>query len=61
MLWFICNFDVVYTNYYKDSDVLIVIGKKRVINKNKIKIDDPKKVLNFLIKWDKYFDEKKYF
>jgi hypothetical protein len=61
-LLYLSNFEVVYTNYYKDSDILLLIGKKtKKINKKKIKTDDPKKIKNFLLEWDKYSSKKNIF
>ncbi len=56
----LCNFEVVYTNRYKDSDVLLIIAKKKKIRKNLLNIDNARKMHKFFLEWD-FVTKKKVF
>lgn len=56
----ICNFEVIYTNRYKDSDVLLIIAKKKKLKQSSFYIDNPKKIFKFFFEWD-IFSKKKIF
>jgi len=58
-LLIINKFKPVYINRYIDSDCLLVIAKKvNYVDKNCLKIDNYKSVINFFLSW--YEDSKKY-
>ncbi len=53
------KFRPIYINRYIDSDYILIIAKKiEKINKNKIKLDDYKKVKNFFKRW--YQESQRY-
>ena len=50
----LCKFEIVYINRYYDTDVLLIIAKKKQINKKLVKTDSPKKIYNFISEWNKF-------
>jgi hypothetical protein len=52
----LAGLEIVYTNRYFDSDVLLVIGKKVDYPVVPNYFDDQKSVIRFMKKWDEFSD-----
>tara|TARA_B100001057_G_C22842529_1_gene947656 strand:- start:200 stop:1096 length:897 start_codon:yes stop_codon:yes gene_type:complete len=61
-LLYLSDFEVCFTNKYKNSDVLFIIAKKvKKIKKQKLKVDSAEKIYNFFYYWHKISSKKNLF